>query len=247
MPTLPAQEPETHSEPAPRPDPPEMPAPPPTPPALRQRPVSWRSLVAVAVLVAGLIGVGMVRRQEEAPLPAPKPSATISAGSLMLDLPRSVVAREFRTTLLRMGEIARSGNWVVDRLPPDELASIPLEPGVYVARFRYLNQALPDSVVQVKLEGTTVQPSRRDLAEAEYNAGIARDGRGNAGVAYFRRAVALNPSHVKAHLQLAAFELLSGSPRRVRQHLAAVRKVQPRNPDAKRVEALLRRRLAHAL
>jgi hypothetical protein len=235
------------------PSPPEAEDAAPVPPDKAVGPARRQFLAAAAVvaLVGGLLAVGVarVKRQEGT---RPKESAGVQrvaaeAGTMAVEFPAGAHPDEFRTTLLRFGEVARSEGKALDRLTADELAVTPVEPGIYVARHRYLGRPLPDSVVRIT-PGTpaVIRPAARDLAEAEYRLGIDTDLQGKAGVEHFRRAVKLNPDHVQAHLQLAAYELLSGSPGAVKAHLAAVRRVEPNNPEAKRVARILRQRVARS-
>jgi hypothetical protein len=84
--------------------------------------------------------------------------------------------------------------------------------------------------------------SPRELAEIEYEAGVdSAAANRDSDVGYFQRVLQLDPDHVNAHLQLAAYGLIRGSAQDVETHLAAVRKVAPRNASASEIERLLRR------
>lgn len=150
-----------------------------------------------------------------------------------------------RVSLLRAGDYAKSVDGeVVNALLPQVLARRGLPPGIYGAIFRYRGHPLPALVAEVRSGSrTTLAPPLRALAAIEYREGLEQAGTGpNPDVSYFRRVLRLQPNHVNAHLQLAAYELVRGSRYLAQWHLDAVRRADPGNADAARVQRLLRGR-----
>jgi len=184
-------------------------------------------------------------RAAQAPKPAEPPAKRAQTGNVLVQAPRGIAPAELRVSLLRFGEVARAADGrPVSNLAPAQLRAVHLEPGIYVARVNYRDLSLPELVADVTAgEPSPLAITTTALAEAEYAAGLrASEKGGTADIPYFRRAVRLNPGHLDAHLQLAAFELVNGSRRSVQGHLTAVRRIDPDNPDAARVERLLRGR-----
>jgi hypothetical protein len=172
-----------------------------------------------------------------------RPSAAPAAGgSIRLQTPAEAPQALMRVSVLRSGEYARgTGGGVLSQVPPERLAETELAPGWYVVILRYRGTPVSGIVAQVGPgRQAPVTVPREELAAIEYQAGLRASGEGGAAdVPYFRRTLAMDPDHLNAHLQLAAYALLRGAPREVRTHLAAVRRVSPGNPHAARVERLL--------
>jgi hypothetical protein len=211
----------------------------------------WRrapELLAALALAAVLVVIAapeLVPRRRPAPAPSAVRPDPLRLGFVHLQLPAEVPRELVRVSLLRGGEYARSTDGeALTQITPERLAQKALEPGHYVAVVRYRGTPLEGVVAAVEeSRQTAVQPPLRELAAVEYQAGLAGAAAG-ADVARFRRTLALDPQHVNAHLQLAAYALLTGRTSETRRHLRRVRAVEPDNPHAARLERLLRRKEA---
>jgi hypothetical protein len=157
--------------------------------------------------------------------------------------PRSVSPDLLTVSLMRYGDTARATDGTpLARVPIRALEGKRLEPAPYVVQFEYRGQRVDGGVASIQPgEQIKLRVPTAALADIEYRSGL-RHVRQGGDIPYFRRAVRLDPAHVAAHLQLAAYELLRGSPRRARQHLAAVRRKEPGNPYAARISRMLQQR-----
>jgi hypothetical protein len=171
-----------------------------------------------------------------------------AAASVFLDLPNGADPRELRVTVLQAGRLAKSERGKpIRNLDPAELSVVGIRPGLYAARVTYRGKAAEDLTLQAAAGVRKVLPlSGRKLAGIEYAAGEAADRLHEGdGIPYFRRTVQLDAKLIPAHLQLAAYELVHGSPDVVKAQLNAVRQLDPKNNDAAAVEKLLEMRLSH--
>lgn len=169
------------------------------------------------------------------------PRVDSERGNVWVGVPGPVSPADLRLTLLRYGEpVPISEREKLDRVEADRVQGAPLPPGFYVVRFTYLGVALPDEVTQVSPgQRLVLRPREEEMAKIEYRSAIDGATYQDADIPHFRRVLELDPHHAGAHLQLAAYELLRGSPASVRKHLAAARRLHPDNPEADRVERLL--------
>lgn len=192
-------------------------------------------------VVSGLLSLLLLAQLEPSPGRVAPPGARQQAsGSLSVKIPAALQQQPLRIDLLQ------SGQPVFENLPPAELAARSLKPGPYKARITYRGQTVLERDVQVQPgEAAALSLPLREIARIEYHEGVLADARRSGdGIPYFRRAARLDAKHIDARLQLAAYELLHGSAEAVRNHLRAIRALDPDNPDARIVERLLKQRLA---
>lgn len=184
---------------------------------------------------AGAFPVSVQSRPPEARHP------TSERGNVWVSVPAPVSAADLRLTVLQFGEPAPfSAREKLERVEVDRVQGAALPPGFYVVRFAYLGIALPDEVAEVRPgQRLLLRPREEELAKIEYRSAIEGATYRDADIPHFRRVLELDPNHGAAHLQLAAYELLHGSPAAVEKHLAAVRRSHPKDPEAERVEHLL--------
>jgi hypothetical protein len=166
-------------------------------------------------------------------------------GSLAVSFPTGITPNLLRVTVRRDGQLAESVEGeIVSRIPSEALARTLLLPATYSVRFTYRGKQLKDVPAQVYNGGRTlVEPPLKQLAEVEYQTAlaIASEG-GEDDLLLFKRTLGFDPYHVNAHLQLAAYQVMNGLYRQAKEHLEAVRQVDPDNADAARIERLLRQR-----
>lgn len=202
--------------------------------------------IAPPLLIAAIVVVA-VRELMPPPRRRTAPAAATvrvqPPGRARVDLPASVPQELTRVSLIRNGDYARTPDGVQLRdVRADYLEALPLTPGLYVAMFTYREAPVGGDVVQVD-SGHTVQvrvPVKK-MAEVEYAAALEAPAVGNTDVARFQRTARLDPQHVNARLQLAAWALSQGDRRMARAELASVRRIDPRNPHLQRVARLLER------
>jgi hypothetical protein len=186
------------------------------------------------------------------PTAGPQRAASIpkaeQVASLALEVPAGADPGEVRVTLLQSGRpVQANGGATMRELDPSTLLAATFKPGLYVARVTYRGKPADDLTLRAAPGEPNVLPlAGPKLAAIEYAAGEAADRLHEGdGIPYFRRAVQLDRRHVPAHLQLAAFELVHGSPDAVKAQLTTVRQLDPGNKDAAAVEKLLQARLSH--
>lgn len=169
-------------------------------------------------------------------------------GMVAVRLPKGVQTSQLRVTLLQGNEVAHTtGRMAVKQIPAMQLVGRSLDPGAYVARFVYRGRALPELQAVVRPGGRTViVVPRAHLAEAEYLGGLQAAKDGKPDVPFFQRALKMNPKHLGAHLQLAAFQMAHGTRVGAERHLHVVRQEDPQNKDLERVERMLLKRTATA-
>jgi hypothetical protein len=207
--------------------------------------------VAGAALFFGLVGatvVSLLEKPHTASLPGGRLPQMDTNSSLDVAAPAGVVTRGLRFTLLQSGHpaVAVSGK-VLRAADLGALQDEPVRPGLYVARVFYRGKPVADVTVTAKAGVKQVIPlPAGKLAGVEYSAGLAADGaKAGSGIPFFRRAAQIDARAVPPRLQLAAYELLHGSPDRARVELREIRKIDPANKDAAAVERLLELRLSH--
>ena len=220
----------------------------PSAPARRTPPVQWLlGAGALTCLLAAALTVALVRGSGEGknPVKAPPPPGT---GILSLEIPTALPAGSVSATLLKDGATVTHDGAKLENVPPDRIGGRAFPAGRYVLRFHYRKARLADVTAEVKDgEETAVGPSRFQLADIEYEAGLraSREGRAvdnDIDVVHFRRAVGLDPEHVNAHLQLAVYELLNGSIAGVERQLEVVRRLEPKHPDLATIQSLIDKR-----
>jgi hypothetical protein len=173
---------------------------------------------------------------------ATAPPAPALPGHLSVRVPAGIEPALLSVTVLRDRRLAETLDAkLLDEVTTTQLAAQPLRAGAYQLRFLYRKKLLAETTAEVRAgENASVQPSERELAEIEYEAGLRRQGSPEEK-GYFERVLRLNPDHVNAHLQLAAYELVHGSRPAAERHLAAVRRLDPHNADAVALARLLRK------
>jgi hypothetical protein len=211
-------------------------------------PVVRYLLVALAAAVIGGSAAGGVlflagRPDPGAGIQVPASvQAVIKSGSLSVAVPGWLPDGYLRMTLVREGQPASTvDGGPVDSVPAELLGEKKLEPALYHVRFIYRENHIEERAVEVR-SGVHAEltPNLAEMAKVEYQLGLQADAaHAGGGITYFRRSVKLDAKNVPAHLQLAAVELLRGSVPAVRDHLKAVRAVDPGNADAAAVEKLL--------
>lgn len=212
-----------------------------------------RYLLAVAgtAVISGLLASALLPRVARPGAAGAPPAQAIPAapqlGSVAVAVPAPLQGQPLRITLLQSGKPAKSeAGTPLAGLSPAELAEEDVQPGLYAAQIFYRGRRVSQKAARIE-PGAALQMTlpERDLARVEYQAGLAADRRrAGDGIAYFRRAARLDDRHVDARLQLAAYELVHGSAEAVRNHLRAIRQIDPDNRDAAAVERLLKQRLA---
>lgn len=215
------------------------------------RTVGW---IVGATLVTGLVGyaaaVTFIKPGGVDRLASQPALKSATEGRLVVEVPSALPSGSLWVTVLQNGKTVKSpGGELLERKSPEKLGGVSLAPGSYTVRFVYRRTPLREVRAEIrKSEDSVVQPSRWQLADIEYSAGEAAAKTGGQGVygdtdvAHFQRTLKLDPDHVNAHLQMAVYELLRGTPMEVRQHLESVRRIAPRHAELPKIEALLEKR-----
>jgi hypothetical protein len=207
-----------------------------------RRPTRPIGRLIVGAGVVTLAAIAMVLAPRPRHQHAPLPSAPALPGLLSVRVPAGVEPTLLSATVLHDHRLAEAlDSKLLDQVTATQLAAQPLRAGVYELRFLYRKKLLAEMTAEVRAgECTTLQPSARELADIEYEAGLRSQGSPEEK-GYFERVLLLDPNHVNAHLQLAAYELVHGSRPGAERHLAAVWRLDPHNADAVSLMRLLRK------
>jgi hypothetical protein len=198
-----------------------------------------RWLVGVGTVMLAALAMMLAPRTRHEYVPAP--NAAPLPGLLSVRIPAGIDPALLSATVMRNHQLAEGLDLRrLDQVMVSTLAAQPLRPGVYQLRFLYRKKLLAEMTAAVRAsECVTIQPPDRELADIEYEAGLRSQGSPEEK-GYFHRVLLLDPDHVNAHLQLAAYELVHGSRSAAERHLAAIRRLDPHNADAVALARLLR-------
>lgn len=163
---------------------------------------------------------------------------------MYVQYPVGVVTNELNVSLIQgAGFAAGLQGQPLRRLSLEAMAATSLKPGHYVGVFSYRGHACEGIPVHIRKGDTTLlEGPRKELAHIEYVAALEVSRKTpDADIQYFERVIALDPDHVNAHLQLAAYALARNSASAAREHLSVVERVDPHNPHIARIRRLLAR------
>ena len=167
------------------------------------------------------------------PVPAP---ANESVGVLAVQLPKQVSPARLRITVFRGDTVALASSAdgkPLNSMKPADLGKRQLNPGSYRLQFIYRDEKIPPVTVDVHAgEPTTVKPPLRELAQIEYEHGQATA----SDIQHYKRTVELDPNHVDARLDLAAYYIQKDQWDEVKTQLKALRRLAPDNPDVSRIQ-----------
>ncbi len=215
------------------------------------RTLSW---IAGATLLTGLLGylgaVFLIKPVKEDRISAHQAPPAMAGGRLSVEVPTGLPSNSLRVTVVRANQPVKTARGeLLKGVPPEKIGGVTLEPGSYIVRFLYRQTPLREVRAEIRRgQDTIIQPSRWQLADIEYTAGEAAarlggpDQHGDSDVVHFRRTLTLDPDHINAHLQMAAYELLNGKRSDVERHLGNIRRLAPQHPDLVQLEALLKKR-----
>jgi hypothetical protein len=199
-----------------------------------------RWIVGVGIVMLAALALMLAPRTRHENVPAPNVAPL--PGLLSVRIPAGIDPALLSATVMRDHQLAEGlDSKRLDQVMASTLAAQPLRAGVYQLRFLYRKKLLAEMTAEVRAsECVIIQPPDRELADIEYEAGLRSQGSPEEK-GYFRRVLLLDPNHVNAHLQLAAYEMVHGSPSAAERHLAAVRRLDPHNADAVALARLLRK------
>ncbi len=175
---------------------------------------------------------------EPAPAPAPAPTDE-SLGVLAVQLPKQVSPARMRITVFRGDTVAlamSADGKPLNSMKPVDLGKRQLNPGSYRLQFIYRDEKIPPVTVDVHAgEPTSVKPPLRELAQIEYEHGQAT----SSDIQHYKRTVELDPNHVDARLDLAAYYIQKDQWDEVKTQLKALRRLAPDNADVKRIQEIV--------
>jgi hypothetical protein len=210
------------------------------PDSRRARPIGRLILgIGAATVIAAAFWAPRLKHR---PALTPAPPAPALPGHLSVQVPDGVDPALLSVTVLRDHRLAETLEArPLDEVAAAELTAQPLRAGVYQIRFTYRKKLLAEATTEVRAgQSAAVQPAARELAEVEYEAGLRCQGSPEEK-GCFEHVLRLDPNHVNAHLQLAAYEMVHGDRPAAGHHLAAVRRLDPHNADAVALTRLLRK------